>query len=643
MEGPAAAAFASADAFNPQAALVEMFFPGLSPFFSGFRKYLKLDLYSLIPIIPVIGASIYAIQYTSEYIWNFLESSFMSTADIRIDDEMYNIIMAWVASQQFAHNSRKFVASTNLNSRSWRLYRYDDEDEDDEDGDGGDERRRTEKLLQYTPSFGTHHFWWRGGLFLFKRSQNTQQAMNMIVSEREEISICSFSRDPTRLKALLEECRRNFLKNDHNKTLIYRGSIAPGSASPQWTRSMSRISRPFSTVVLDEAVKKNILDDMEDFLRASTRRWFSNRGIPYRRGLLFAGPPGCGKSSLAVALAGYFKLKIYTVSLNSPAMNEENLGTLFMELPKRCLVLLEDIDTAGLTQTREGTQAATEEGNDVQSTRSSNPTEAAGRLSLSALLNVIDGVASQEGRILIMTTNHVEKLDKALIRPGRVDITVNFGLADSAMIKTIFKGIFASLDGDVPSSKKGKKDLILPSSAQENGVSTEKLESGRAKRDHKSITEKTADEIAAEQKVEEARIAALADDFESRIPSGIFSPAEIQGLLLKCKRAPERAVAMASDWVKKMEAERKEAEARRLQAEEARTRGTPGVEGTNVKPEESKVNGTGGDDKIANSSKTEEKHVTEEKNVMERNHGKEEPKTNGIEGHLAERSSTAVA
>jgi mitochondrial chaperone BCS1 len=53
--------------------------------------------------------------------------------------------------------------------------------------------------------------------------------------------------------------------------------------------------------------------------------------------------------SKSFAIAGYFKLKIYIVSLNSPAMNEENLGTLFSELPKQCIVLLEDIDTAGLT------------------------------------------------------------------------------------------------------------------------------------------------------------------------------------------------------------------------------------------------------------------------------------------------------
>jgi chaperone BCS1 len=64
------------------------------------------------------------------------------------------------------------------------------------------------------------------------------------------------------------------------------------------------------------------------------------------------------------AIAGYFKLKIYIASLNSPAMDKDNLGNLFADLPKKCLVLLEDIDTAGLTHTREEKQ--TEEAKPVE-------------------------------------------------------------------------------------------------------------------------------------------------------------------------------------------------------------------------------------------------------------------------------------
>jgi chaperone BCS1 len=230
-------------------------------------------------------------------------------------------------------------------------------------------------------------------------------------------------------------------------------------------------------VVLDEAVKQSLLDDMNDYLNPYTRRWYSNRGIPYRRRYLLYGPPGTGKSSLSFAIAGYFKLKIYIVSLNSPAMNEENLGNLFADLPKKCLVLLEDIDTAGLTHTREEKQ--TEEAKLVEIIPGSSATVVAapattstnnnnGRISLSALLNILDGVASQEGRVLVMTTNHVEKLDEALIRPGRVDMMIKFDLASTDMIMTIFRTIFATIEGDIPPTEKSNGVVIRPAELSED-------------------------------------------------------------------------------------------------------------------------------------------------------------------------------
>jgi mitochondrial chaperone BCS1 len=156
-----------------------------------------------------------------------------------------------------------------------------------------------------------------------------------------------------------------------------------------------------------------------------------------------------------------FGLKIYVVSLNSRQVNEEGLASLFDSLPKRCVVLLEDIDTAGLTNKREGdgvqksAQEAAEAAvaNGDEKPTGEDLTQNSKGISLSALLNIIDGVASQEGRILIMTTNHIDKLDKALIRPGRVDLTISFSCADTATIAGLFRGIYATLEGDLPKGK----------------------------------------------------------------------------------------------------------------------------------------------------------------------------------------------
>ena len=252
---------------------------------------------------------------------------------------------------------------------------------------------------------------------------------------------------------------------------------------------------------------------------------------------------------MSFAIAGYFKLKIYIVSLNAPSMNEENLGTLFGELPKQCVVLLEDIDTAGLTNTRQAPTDA-EPAKPLITTLPSNATispnsppkeNTNGKISLSALLNVIDGVSSSEGRVLIMTTNHIEKLDPALIRPGRVDMKVKFDLANTHMLSAIFRGIFAHIEGDYPTSAKvGATPIRSPKGTTIHFPNASET----------SEEEKISEEAFRERKrKEEENVDRLAAEFAAIIPTLTFSPADIQGYLLKFKREPEMAVRNAAEWV----------------------------------------------------------------------------------------------
>ncbi|KAI1370023.1 BCS1 N terminal-domain-containing protein [Xylaria arbuscula] len=527
----------------PQLAILDWFFPGFSMFAGVVHKYLHLDLNLYIPILLAIGMLIVCWNYASSYLWDQVETYFMSVVDIRTDDEIYNILMAWVATQRFSQGARRFVVNTSLSSRSWFLWRWDDdEDEDDFENGEGSSGSKKKKALSYTPSFGSHYFWYRGRLLLFRRSANREQNSFMLVSEREEISISCFGRDPWILKELLLEAREKYLEKDEHKTQIYRGTTKAMSSEPSWQRCMSRASRPFSTVILNEQTKKDLIEDVTDYLNPTTQRWYANRGIPYRRGYLLHGPPGTGKSSLSLALAGFFKLRIYIVSLSSVNANEENLGNLFAELPRRCVVLLEDIDSAGLTHTREDNNgnppapAKEEEMEPGQITQGNGNTNTNNRLSLSGLLNILDGVASQEGRILIMTTNHPKKLDKALIRPGRVDMIIGFGLADEYMIINIFRNIFASLEGD--DGPEAEKYIKL--TPEERELTMEK----RAK----------------ERVAHDARVEELAKTFASKIPNHEFSPAELQGHLMKHKHNPQKAIDTADEFIEKTRKEHKEKE-----------------------------------------------------------------------------------
>ena len=123
---------------------------------------------------------------------------------------------------------------------------------------------------------------------------------------------------------------------------------------------------------------------------------------------MYEGPPGTGKSSMVAALAGHLKLNLYICSINDRSMTDERLMSTLQELRPRSILLLEDIDA--LVQERDVAGEAT-------------------GVTFAGLLNALDGVTSKSGVITIMTTNHPEKLDPALVRKGRVDLRETFGVA----------------------------------------------------------------------------------------------------------------------------------------------------------------------------------------------------------------------
>jgi mitochondrial chaperone BCS1 len=161
----------------------------------------------------------------------------------------------------------------------------------------------------------------------------------------------------------------------------------------------TQTKRQRETLAIEASIETELFKDLDRFLHS--RDLYRQRGIPWRRGYLLYGPPGTGKSSLIQAIASYYDRQLVSLSLTD--MDDSALLRAWSEITATSIIALEDIDSVF-----EGRRSL-------------------GELSFSALLNTLDGAGAVEGSIAILTTNHRERLDPALIRPGRCDREFELG------------------------------------------------------------------------------------------------------------------------------------------------------------------------------------------------------------------------
>ncbi|KAF2194997.1 putative mitochondrial chaperone bcs1 [Zopfia rhizophila CBS 207.26] len=480
---------------SEQISLLDLLFPGFTSLSSSIWPLLTgaPSLYGR--LLCICGLLVLIGKYGPEYFENLLQAHFTSKMEVPYNDEAYDMLISWVCSQPFAQSVRASLAKVALESSG----RGNRSGSQAYTGDG------TKKPLHYSPWNGRFYFWHRRHLFFFERSQTRGQ----FGFSREEASISYFGRNPNVLRELLDECRRHYLALVKNNTCVFKHQ------GEEWTRSKLRSKRDMSTVVLNNELKEMLVGDISDFLNPTTRKWYSTRSIPYKRGYLFHGPPGTGKSSFSFSLAGQFDLDLYI--LNIPTLDNHSLKALFEELPQHCVVLLEDIDAVGSKRTGNSNKG-------VGQSTSSTQMPALKRLSLSTLLNVLDGIGSAEGRVLIMTTNYIGHLDPALIRPGRVDTKVEFPLADEDMISQLFFFIYDPQSINVTGGDES-----------ENGVCGTK----------------------EEKAVKDCDLPQLAQEFVTKVPKLEFSPAEVMSLLLANKQSPRHAIVSVDTWIERIREERK--------------------------------------------------------------------------------------
>ena len=273
------------------------------------------------------------------------------------------------------------------------------------------------------PGPGRHILRYKNAFLMVERARETKTLDLQRGKPWETVTLTTLYSQRHVFEDIFMEAHSLVQQATEGKTIVYH-SVTAG-----WERfGEPRRKRGLESVVLDRGIKEHILADVKDFLRSS--KWYYDRGIPYRRGYLLHGPPGSGKTSFIQALAGELDYNIAMLNLSERGLTDDRLQHLLTVVPKRTLVLLEDADAAFGTRRVQV---------DADGYRGANVT-------FSGLLNALDGVGSAEERLLFLTTNHVERMDAALVRPGRVDMTVRLGDASRWQVEHFWDRFYGDLD-----------------------------------------------------------------------------------------------------------------------------------------------------------------------------------------------------
>jgi mitochondrial chaperone BCS1 len=217
-----------------------------------------------------------------------------------------------------------------------------------------------------------------------------------------------FTRNHKIAQEFLDDIRLDYKSKQDNR--IFSRLYKDG----EWKKAKAINERPFESVILPEGDALALKDDIDKFI--SRKQLYKDLNITHKRGYLFEGIPGSGKSSIANAIACYLRWTLYT--FNKTDIKKGTLSSAFSDIKSQSVILLEDIDTYNITRNQEKENEQEDTGD---------------------WLNWLDGINSPDDCIFVLTTNFVEKLDPALIRDGRVDFSMHFGYATEYQMREAFK------------------------------------------------------------------------------------------------------------------------------------------------------------------------------------------------------------
>ena len=344
-------------------------------------------------VLMLIGGIVATLHSIPVKIWAWIVHQTTVTLSITDDQQAYYWMKLWLENQRIMKRTRHMDVY-NKGTQSYAV----------------------------VPAPGHHWMLYRGRIIsaTFFRSDEKKALGSLSLNIRSEsVVLKTIGRKQDVFRKLMEDVFAQFVKQEEKKPELY----AWGSWG-DWQQIHAFQPRKIDTVILPEEDKNNVIQEIVEF--KAKREWYAEMGIPYRKGLLFYGPPGTGKTSLVTGLSSYFNADVYILKLAD--MSDASLMEASKNVEPNSFLIVEDIDSVRSSHSR------TKKSKDGKAEKSG--------VSLSGLLNVLDGLLSPYGAIFILTTNHKEALDAALIRPGRVDLQLLITYADAKQKQTLYNRFF---------------------------------------------------------------------------------------------------------------------------------------------------------------------------------------------------------
>lgn len=371
--------------------------------------------------VMAFGAVLVQMRNIPGKLWAVFHRRFITTVDVADHDQAFYWVQQWLASHEYTKKARLLTVSTRKSPFNPDRHHTVVSDKD-------------EVEIIFSPAPGMHVFRHKGRWVMLWRDRRAMESISGGVAYHEAFVFRTFSKNV--VQNIIEEARE-FAHPAHDDSIsVFRNQWG------QWRLAMRRPPRDLSSVVLESGISDKIIKELDRFFVRA--QWYKDHGIPYQRGYLLYGPPGSGKTSLVVAIASRFKRDIYV--LRPSSLTDEAFQGAMLDIPPHGIILIEDVDC--MWDKRESADHS--------------------QVSFDGFLNGIDGVAAPQGRILFMSTNHLDKLDDALIRPGRADKVFYVGPATWDQARRLFLNFFPGDDR--------MAEAFADSAKEEKGVSMAQLQ-----------------------------------------------------------------------------------------------------------------------------------------------------------------------